>query len=253
MINLGSRILFVTSALSLVAALVYASQSTDRLGIAVLFGAAILSGVLGAAGIAGTGAADRYVFTGDIDPSRSVAVPSSFAPICAALGAGCVVGGAALGAPFWAAGAVILAAAGVGAFVSAGREGPAYVPAVARRVSDGITVPFGLPVAVTGLIAVTAISISRTLLAVSKTASWIIVLIFAAAVFFGGIILASRPKISRRMMVAALTVTVLSVGAMGGAGLISGKRSFHHHEKGGEGHSSEKGESHSTDKAVESK
>ncbi len=240
MINLGSRTLFVTSGLSLVAALVYASQSTDRLGVAVLFAAAVLSGLLGAAGIVGTGAADRFVFTGDIDPARSVAVPSSFAPICAALGAGCVVGGAALGASFWAAGAVIMAAAGVGAFVSAGRQGPAYVPAVARRVSDGITVPFGLPVAVTGLIAVTAIAISRTLLAVNKTASWIIVLIFAAAVFFGGIILASRPKISRRMMVTAVAVTVLAVGAMGAAGLISGKRSFEHHEKSGEGHSTEK-------------
>jgi hypothetical protein len=240
MINLGSRILFVTSGLSLVAALVYASQSTDRLGIAVLFGAAILSGFLGAAGIVGTGAADRFVFTGDVDQARNVAVPSSFAPICAALGAGCVVGGAALGAPFWVAGAVIVAAAGVGAYVSAGRQGPAYVPAVARRVSDGITLPFGLPVAVTGLIAVTAIAISRTLLAVNKTASWIIVLIFAAAVFFGGIILASRPKISRRMMVVAVTVTVLAVGAMGAAGLISGKRNFEHHEKGGEGHSTEK-------------
>ena len=248
MINLGSRTLFVTSALSLVAALVYAAQSSDRLGLAVLFGAAVLSAFLGAAGIVGTGAADRFVFTGDIDPARSVAVPSSFAPIGAALGAGCVVGGAALGTPFFAAGVVILVASGVSAFVSSGRQGPAYVPAAAKRVSDRITLPFGLPVAVTGLIAITAVAISRTLLAVNKTASWIIVLIFAAAVFFGGIILASRPKITRRMMTAAIAVTVLAVGAMGAAGLVSGKRTFEHHEKSGEGHGTAKAE-----KAVESK
>lgn len=247
MFNLGSRALLVTSALALVASLVYAATSTDRLGLALLVGACVLAAVLAGAGVVGTGAADRFVFTGDVDSGRSVAVPSSFAPICAALGVGCVVVGAALGAPFVAAAIAIGVASGVGWFVSAGRQGPAYVPAVARRVSDSITVPFGLPVAATGLILVIAASISRTLLAVSKTASWIIVLVFAAAVFFGGILIAMRPRITRRMMVAAIAVTLLSVGAMAAVGLAQGERSFEHHEKLGEGHSEKSGESAKTD------
>ena len=237
MFNLGSRALFVTSALALVASLFYAGLSTDRLGLSLLLGAALLSAMLGGAGVVATGAADRFVFTGDIDPVRQIPVPSSLAPICAALGAGCLIAGAALGAAFVAAGIAIGIASGVAWFVSSGRQGPAYVPAVARRVSDSITVPFGLPVAATGLILILAVSISRTLLAVSKTASWIIVLVFAAAVFFGGILIAMRPKITRRMMVAAITVTVLAVGAMAVVGLANGERSFEHHEKGGEGHS----------------
>lgn len=242
MFNLGSRALLITSALALVASLAYAATSTDRLGLALLAGACVLASVLAGAGVVGTGAADRFVFTGDVDPARSVAVPSSFAPICAALGVGCVVVGAALGAPFYAAAIAVGVASGVSWFVSAGRQGPAYVPAVARRVSDSITVPFGLPVAATGLILIIAASISRTLLAVSKTASWIIVLVFAAAVFFGGILIAMRPRITRRMMVAAITVTVLSVAAMAVVGLAQGERSFEHHEKAGEGHSEKAGD-----------
>ncbi len=237
MFNLGSRALFVTSALALVASLVYAGLSTDRLGLALLLGATALAALLGGAGVVATGAADRFVFTGEIDPGRSTPVPSSLAPICAALGVGCLIAGAALGAAFVGAGIAIGVASGVAWFVSAGRQGPAYVPAVSRRVSDSITVPVGLPVAATGLILILAVSISRTLLAVNKTASWIIVLIFAAAVFFGGILIAMRPKITRRTMVAAITVTALAVGAMAAVGLANGERSFEHGEKSGEGHS----------------
>ena len=237
MFNLGSRALFVTSALALVASLFYAGLSTDRLGLSLLLGATVLAALLGGAGVVATGAADRFVFTGDIDPGRSTPVPSSPAPIFAARGAGCLIAGAALGAAFVAAGIAIGIASGIAWFVSSGRQGPAYVPAAARRVSDSITVPFGLPVAATGLILILAVSISRTLLAVSKTASWIIVLVFAAAVFFGGIIIAMRPKITRRMMVAAITVTVLAVGAMAVVGFANGERSFEHHEKSGGGHS----------------
>lgn len=237
MFNLGSRALFVTSALALTASLFYAGLSTDRLGLSLLLGATVLAALLGGAGVVATGAADRFVFTGDIDPGRSTPVPSSLAPICAALGAGCLIAGAALGAAFVASGIAIGVASGIAWFVSSGRQGPAYVPAAARRVSDSITVPFGLPVAAIGLILILAVSISRTLLAVSKTASWIIVLVFAAAVFFGGIIIAMRPKITRRMMVAAITATVLAVGIMGAVGLANGERSFEHHEKDGEGHS----------------
>lgn len=233
MFTLGSRSLFVTSVLSFLASLVYAGQSTDRLGLAVLMTAALLSAFLGAAAMVGTGAADRFVFTGDIDASRFVAVPSSFAPICVAVGAGCVVGGAALGAPLYAAAIVIAAASGVAWFVSAGRQNPNYVPAVADRVSDGIAVPFGLPVAAFGLIAIIAISISRTLLAVGKTASWIVVLIFAAAVFFGGILLALRPRLTKRMMTIGVAVTVAAVVAMAATGLIAGPRKFEHHEEKG--------------------
>ena len=235
MFNLGSRALFVTSALALVASLFYAGLSTDRLGLSLLLGAALLAAMLGGAGVVATGAADRFVFTGDVDPGRSIPVPSSLAPICAALGAGCLIAGAALGSAFVAAGIAIGIASGISWFVSSGRQGPAYVPAVARRVSDSVTVPFGLPVAATGLILILAVSISRTLLAVSKTASWIIVLIFAAAVFFGGILIALRPKITRRTMVAAISVTVLAVGAMAAVGLANGERKFEHHEKHGEG------------------
>lgn len=248
MFTLGSRSLFVTSALSFIASLVYASQSTDRLGLAVLVGAAVLSAFLGAAAVVGTGAADRFVFTGDIDPARSVAVPSSFAPICAAVGTGCVVGGAALGAPLYAAAIVIAVVSGVAWFVSAGREGANYVPAAARRVSDGITVPVGLPLAAFGLIAVIAISISRTLLAVSKTASWIIVLIFAAAIFFGGILLALRPRLTKRLMTAGIAVTVVAIAAMAATGLIAGQRSFEHHEKSGDGAKSHSAEGSATSK-----
>ena len=237
MFNLGSRALFVTSALALVASLFSAGLSTDRLGLSLLVGATVLAALLGAAGLVATGSADRFVFTGEVDPGRSTPVPSSLAPICAALGAGCLIAGAALGAAFVAAGIAIGVASGIAWFVSSGRQGPAYVPAAARRVSDSITVPIGLPVAATGLILILAVSISRTLLAVSKTASWIIVLIFAAAVFFGGIVIAMRPRITRRMMVGAITVTVLAVGAMAAVGLANGERSFEHHEKHGAEHS----------------
>lgn len=233
MFTLGSRSLFVTSALSFIASLVYASQTTDRLGLAVLLSAAVLSAFLGAAAMVGTGAADRFVFTGDTDPARHVRVASSFAPICGAVGTGCVVGGAALGAPLYVAAIVIAVASGVAWFVSAGRENANYVPAVARRVSDRIAVPVGLPLAAFGLIAVIALSISRTLLAVSKTASWIVVLIFAAAVFFGGILLALRPRLTKRVMTLGIAVTVGAVAVMAAAGLIAGQRKFEHHEKSG--------------------
>jgi hypothetical protein len=233
MLPLGSRALFLTSFLCLLATVAYMFVTTDRLGLGVLLAASIGMAFLGGAALAGTGAADRFVYTGDIDPSRHRPAAPSIAPVFAAVAAGCMVGGAALGAPLYAAGAVIALVAGIAWFGSSGKEGARHSADVAKRVSDQVTTPYGLPIAATGIVLLIAVSISRTLLAVSKTASWVLVLIFATAIFLGGIILATRPKISKRTMTIAVGAAILSIAALGAVGLAKGERKFGEHE--GEG------------------
>ena len=68
--------------------------------------------------------------------------------------------------------------------------------------------------------------------AVGQVFNPVIVLIFATAVFLGGIVLATKPKLSRRTMSIAIGVAVVSIAVMGAVGLAKGERKMGEHHGG---------------------
>jgi hypothetical protein len=229
--NLGSKTYFLAVPITAIATLMYAFNTSDVGGFVLLVMLTVALAGLGGLTIAATGTADRFTFAGYQDARISSGSAPSVSPILGGLGLALLGLGAALGLASYVGGLVALAIALVVWFSSNWREHPNHVAAVNTRVSDRFSLPFGMPLVVVALIATTAISISRILLAVSKTASWIITLILAIAIFAIGFVLAARPKISRRGYTVIAAVAVVAVAAMAIVGIAMGERNFEHHSE----------------------
>lgn len=232
MFNLGSKAFFLAAPVAFIAAVLYAFNSSDVGGFIVLLAAAVVSVFLGAASLAATGSADRFMIAGLRDPRAGRAPNPSAVPLIAAVGAGAIGLGFALGIVAFAAGLIVLAVAAVVWFSAGWREHPDYVGSTAPRVGDRFSLPIGLPVGVIGVIAIAAISISRLFLTVSKTGSWIAALIIGLAIFGIALVLAFRPTISKRVGRVLMAVGVAAIVAVGTIGVSRGERPFHHHEGG---------------------
>jgi hypothetical protein len=163
-------------------------------------------------------------------------------PFVVALAAGVALLGFALGASAFVLGTLALAAGLVVWFAQAWRDHPNYLPQLSTRVSDGVGLPFGMPLVLITLIGFIGVAISRTLLAVSPTNAWIVALILASLVFFGAMVLARPKSLSSTTMKSVVTVFGIIILGLGIYGLAKGKRPIEH----------EGGEPAGTEHAVES-
>lgn len=235
MFNLGSKTYFLAAPITAIATVLYAFNTSDVGGFVLLFMLTVALGALGGLTIAATGTADRFTFAGYQDARITSGSAPSVSPVLGGLGLGLLGLGASLGLTSYLGGLLALGIAMVVWFSSTWREHPNHVPAVNARVSERFSLPFGMPIVVVALIATTAIAVSRTLLAVSKTASWVFLLILAVAIFAIGFVLAARPSISRRGYMGLAVLAVAAVAAMGIVGVVMGERDFEHHsDHGGE-------------------
>jgi MFS family permease len=236
--TLGTKTFFGAALVALAAAVGLAAVSSDQAGFVVLIGAMLALVALGVVVVYGAGAADRYSYDGHQD-SRPARDPGhSPTPFLAALSAGLFLVGFAMGAPFLVVGAVAMAICVAVWFSEVWRDHPDYVRALTKRASSYVSIPFGMPLMLVTVIGFVAISVSRTLLAVNHTAAWIIAIIVAAAVFVSALILAARPKLSGRTMVAVVALGAAIILGMGIYGQVQGRYSS------GEGHGSEHGATH---------
>jgi hypothetical protein len=224
--NLGSKSFLGIGAFSLAVALVYSLASSDYPG-AVMATVAVVG--IGMAALAGTGSADRFALLHSEQSSADRPTP---APFLAALGVGFVGLSLALGAPALVGGLIVGAVALLAWFSASWRSHPDVVASMQPRISDRFSLPFGMPLALLGIIAIVALSLSRSLLATSERGSWILAAIVGITIFAGLILWAWKPE-SKVLRNALLALALIAVIALAVAGLAAGERNFHE-EKSGE-------------------
>jgi hypothetical protein len=231
--TLGSKTFLGAAGLALVAAIAYSTTTTDEVGVLLLVASSAAAIVIALSVLVGAGPSDRYSYVGGEDPAPGRDPRGTIVPFVAALASGGLVLGFALGAAGFVVGGVALLAVLMVWFSQAWRDHPNWVPALSKRVSDGVGLPFGMPLALLGVIALIGLAVSRTLLAVNATASWIVALVVATLIFGGAIVLATRPRLSKRAIAAVLVVAAVVIGGLGIYGLARGERPVEH---GGEEH-----------------
>jgi multisubunit Na+/H+ antiporter MnhC subunit len=231
--TLGSKTFFAGAGLAALLSIVYAANTTDQAGTMLLVGAVFALIALGCAVLFGAGASDRFSYDGQADQRPARESKPTLVPFMAALGAGAIVVGFALGASYLGLGLVAAAVCAAVWFSQAWRDHPDYVAKLTNRVSGYVGLPFGMPVAMVALIGFIAISVSRTLLAVTHTQAWVIAIVIAAAVFVCGLILASRPNITKKAMAFAVAVGAAIILGLGVYGQVKGEhKSTESHESG---------------------
>jgi hypothetical protein len=233
--TLGSKTFLGAAGLALLAAIVYSANTTDEVGVLLLVASSAAAIVLALGVLIGAGASDRYSYVGGNDPTPGRDPRGTIVPFVAALATGGLVLGFALGAAGFVVGGVALLAVLVIWFSQAWRDHPSWVPALSKRVSDGVGLPFAMPLALLGVIALIGLAVSRTLLAVNATAAWVVALLVATLIFAGAIVLATRPRLSKQAIAGVLVASVAVIGGLGIYGLARGERPVEH---GGE-HSEE--------------
>jgi len=148
-------------------------------------------------------------------------------PVLAGLSAGLVMLGLIQHALFTWAGVLLALTAGAGWLARAASE------ATGRTIS---LLPLGLPVLGLATIASVMYFLSRILLAVSETASWVIALLVGMVILGVASIIAVRPAISGRAMAAVLAIGTLFMVGGGIVAAAVGERHIevHAEEHGGE-------------------
>jgi preprotein translocase subunit SecG len=237
MLNLGSKTFFGAGLFCFLMAVGYSFTSSDYSGAVLLLVATAGLVAIGAASLTATGTAERFV---DTPAVLAAADAPSIAPFAAALGLGVVGLGAALGAPAFVAGLIVLAVGAGLWFSTSWRSHPEHVSSISSRISDRFSLPFGMPLILLVLIVASAFAISRVLLAVSKTGALGVLVVTSLAVFGGGFLMASKSDKKGLIKIMAV-VAAVSLAVMFIVGQSAGTRKF---EKHGEKH--EAGAKHET-------
>lgn len=225
MLSLGTKAFLLFSLTALITGVLYSFGSSDRFGVTVLLVACGVAFTLGLAAVAGTGPKALSISGPEGPLGNRPATPTS-APVLGAVGFGCLVLGSALGTYYFAAGLAVLGFAAIAWFMTSFRENPAHLPAVSTRVGERFAVPFGMPLTVIALIAITAISLSRVLLAVSKNNAALVAIVVALLGLLIASVAASRPRLDRKLVQALAVIATLAVLALGAVGLAKGERKF---------------------------
>ncbi len=128
------------------------------------------------------------------------------------------------------AGAIILAIGAAFYWLSdTHRTSRFHVDRVSARVSERLTMPVAIPVLAAGTLALFSISVSRILLASTKSAAVAVAGVVSIIFLLGGILAAARPRSTRQQFVAVAVVAILSVVGLGVAGVIKGEAPLKHH------------------------
>ncbi len=215
-------------------AMLVAVLTPDRIAVTLLFLAAFCFGLVTAAGRNATGHNDRVALLG---ASRAANRPprNSYAPALAAIGAGALVLGAALGAIAYAVGGFVLLVAGGLWLSDTWREHPLATPKQSAQVSRSFSLPFVMPILSLVLIAFVAISFSLVFFSFPENRSWIVASTVATLIFGGAFVLAFLPaKATRAKFLSLVALLTVAIAALGVIGLLRGSAE-HEAEGKGEG------------------
>ena len=236
MLNLACRALLVLAGVAATLATGYAIAGGDRTGmvlLAFLAVAALVAGVV-TFGDAVPDVAPPIADDAPRPERRSVGVAEaardSAWPAGAAVAVSVMAAGAAVGIPVVVAGLLLALVVTGGWFATVWREHPSWTRPVRERVGSRLLVPVGLPAAAVLLAAVIAVSMSRVLLAIPKSASVLVALVVAVAILLACAWVASRPRLGSSVIGALLVLAGASTVGAGIAGAVAGERGFEHHE-----------------------
>lgn len=213
----------------------------DHVGFAILatltfvsFGLAILL-----AGIRdGDAEAAAKVIGVETVPDVPAPATVNYWPIVAAFSAAAVVLGLAIGSTIFVLGLVGLTIATVEWAISAWSERITGDPVVNSSIRNRMMHPIEIPVASVLGIGLFVLAISRILLALPKNGSYLVFGIVPAIIFGVGILIVTKPKLSRSVIAGLLLFGGFAVLAGGVAAAIAGEREHeggeHKEEEGGE-------------------
>lgn len=268
MFKTGSKFLYGVAALGFVAAIAWAITTSEG----SLTGDGFINKVLGplTLGYKG-GVGDHIGFTvlvvlavasfflavllsairdGDAEAAAQVAgveavpeVPApatvNYWPVVAAFSVAAMVLGLAVGSGLFVLGCVGLTIATAEWAISAWADRITGDPAVNSSIRNRLMHPIEVPVAAVLGIAIFVLAISRILLALPKNGSYLVFALVPAVIFGVGILVVTKPKLSKSVIAGLLLFGGFAVLAGGVAASIAGERK---HE--GEGHEQQEGGDH---------
>jgi hypothetical protein len=209
----------------------------NQTGYAVLVGLAAVSGFLAGVHVALRDAdpeAEAEVVRTDSVPLTRAPSGVNFLPLVAAFGVGVLI--ISQLTSFWVAlaGFGILAAVTFTWMLRAWAERATGDDEVNRRIYARFIEPLRVPVVAAVIIAFVVLSISRVLLAVSKTGAVAVFGVIGAVILLGMALIAARPQISKNALTILLFVGAVIVIGAGITAAVIGQRDIEKH--GGEGH-----------------
>ncbi len=267
MFKTGSKFLYGVAAFGFVAAIVYAIATStgsltgdgfmdkvlgpltlgykggvgDHVGFTILVVLAVASLFLAVLLAAiRDGDAEAAAQVAGVETVPEVVAPASvnYWPVVAAFSAAAVVLGLAVGSGLFVLGCVGLTIAGAEWAISAWSDRITGDPAVNRSIRNRIMHPVEIPVAAVLGIGIFVLAISRILLALPKGGSYLVFGIVPAIIFGVGILIVTKPKLSKSVIAGLLLFGGFAVLAGGVAASIAGERKHegdkaHEQEKGG--------------------
>jgi plastocyanin len=237
MTNLATKLFLALTGAALVAAIGYGVVVGDRAGADLIL--ALAGGFAVVTAVTALAAADDKAPAVAADapaPERRGAYTEADAPtgsawpLVAALTAVALAFAVASGASWLAVAlaASVIPAAGWLAFVW--QQHPSFSARVRERVVERLLAPIAMPVlAALGALFMAAM-VSRLLLAISATASWITALGMAGALLLVLAYIAARPRLTGSALLGLAAVSVLSMVAVGAIGAKAGERTWEPHE-----------------------
>ncbi len=236
MINLVGRLFMALTAAALVAAVGYAAVIGDRAGADLFVVLAGAFAVVAAITVLAVQDLTPHVAADAPAPERRNAyteadVPTGSAwPLVGAVAAVGVALGLAAGASWLAVALAASLIPVVGWLAHVWRDHPSFSAPVRERVVERLLAPIAMPVLGTLGALFIAVNISRVLLAVSTTASWVLALVLAVVLLAVLWLISARPRVGSSALVGLGVVAVLSMVVAGGIGARAGEREFHPHE-----------------------
>ena len=211
----------------------------DHVGYSVLMGFAAVMAALGGFSTAfRDGSADVLVAMDGRDPATATNPPVltpvglSYWPMAGAFGVAVSVVGLAVDTTLFWVGVVLLAIVMVSWTVRAWAERATGDQGTNRELRHDLMDPLEVPVLSVLTLAVIVLCISRLLLAIPQEVAVYMIIMAAIIVFVMAFILASRPELTRTVVVSVLLVGGVVIIAAGIAGGVAGEQTGEEHGAG---------------------
>lgn len=228
MFTSDSKLVLGIGALLAVVATAYAIGSGDRVGAIVLATGAASAALLGVLLVGRVTPATAELVAPAPNRASEPLRPTLW-PMLSAAAVVLFVVGVTVDVQTIVFGLVAVVVAGVGWFVQALRERRPQADPAAVYADERVIGPAGLPMLAFLAIAVVVISVSRILLAVSKSASVVVAIVAAGAVFGAAMFISSRRAVSGRALGALLALCAVLLVAGGVVAATEGERAFERH------------------------
>ena len=205
----------------------------EHVGYAVLLGFAGLMAAIGGFHTAfRDGDAEATAQVSHVTSAPPVTVPFGLSPwpFITAVSATMVVVGLAMSSIVFGIGVIGLVVAGFEWTVRSWSERATGDPALNRELRNRFMLPLEVPVGAVLVGGIVIFSVSRILLALDKTGAAVVIILLAVVIFVTALVLASRPKIKRSVLVG---VGVALAGVIIGGGIAGGVAGQHPTEENG--------------------